>query len=98
MPAHVLLLLLLVFLTHLLNCCCRCYARMINFSGVGCVPIHNLMEDAATAEISRSQLWQWVRHGARTAEGRAISADWVATLLQEELDSFKRCVFATQGA
>lgn len=34
--------------------------------GVGCVPIHNLMEDAATAEISRSQVWQWVRHGAKT--------------------------------
>jgi malate synthase len=30
------------------------------FSGNGCVPIHNLMEDAATAEISRAQLWQWV--------------------------------------
>mmetsp|Transcript_2846 Transcript_2846/g.4899 ORF Transcript_2846/g.4899 Transcript_2846/m.4899 type:complete len:545 (+) Transcript_2846:107-1741(+) len=53
--------------------------------GVGCVPIHGLMEDAATAEISRSQLWQWVRHSARTAEGRVISPEWVATLLQQEL-------------
>ena len=33
--------------------------------GIGCVPLFNLMEDAATAEISRAQLWQWVHHGAR---------------------------------
>lgn len=33
--------------------------------GVGCVPLYNLMEDAATAEISRAQLWQWLRHEAR---------------------------------
>jgi malate synthase len=58
--------------------------------GVGCVPIHNLMEDAATAEISRSQLWQWVRHGARTAEGQTITAAWVAQLLDEETDAFRR--------
>ena len=36
--------------------------------GVGCVPINFLMEDAATAEVSRSQLWQWVKHGVSTAE------------------------------
>ncbi|KAJ9527149.1 hypothetical protein QJQ45_025384 [Haematococcus lacustris] len=53
--------------------------------GVGCVPIHNLMEDAATAEISRSQIWQWVRHSARTSEGKVVTADWVAQLLQDEL-------------
>eukprot|EP00775_Hariotina_reticulata_P005060 gene5060-5301_t len=57
--------------------------------GVGCVPIHNLMEDAATAEISRSQLWQWVRHNARTAEGQVINAAWVSQLLDEETDKFK---------
>lgn len=33
--------------------------------GVGCVPLYNLMEDAATAEISRAQLWQWLRHDAK---------------------------------
>mmetsp|Transcript_5060 Transcript_5060/g.10990 ORF Transcript_5060/g.10990 Transcript_5060/m.10990 type:complete len:546 (+) Transcript_5060:142-1779(+) len=53
--------------------------------GVGCVPIHNLMEDAATAEISRSQLWQWVRHGARTAEGRVVTPEWINTLLEEDV-------------
>jgi malate synthase len=42
--------------------------------GLGCVPIHHLMEDAATAEIARSQLWQWQRHGARLNDGRPIDA------------------------
>ncbi|MGQ0385328.1 MAG: malate synthase A [Gammaproteobacteria bacterium] len=41
--------------------------------GNGCVPIHHLMEDAATAEISRAQLWQWVHHGSRTDDGAAIT-------------------------
>jgi len=41
--------------------------------GQGCVPIHNLMEDAATAEISRAQIWQWLRHGARLSDGRTVS-------------------------
>jgi len=40
----------------------------------GCVPIYNLMEDAATAEICRAQVWQWVRHGARMTDGRTITA------------------------
>ncbi|EFJ40428.1 hypothetical protein VOLCADRAFT_109454 [Volvox carteri f. nagariensis] len=57
--------------------------------GVGCVPIHNLMEDAATAEISRSQVWQWVRHGAITREGRVVSAPWVTQILQEEVEAAK---------
>ena len=39
--------------------------------GIGCVPLFNLMEDAATAEISRAQLWQWVHHGAKITEGSA---------------------------
>jgi malate synthase len=41
--------------------------------GNGCVPIHHLMEDAATAEISRAQLWQWVRHGAPLEDGTAVT-------------------------
>lgn len=48
------------------------------------------MEDAATAEISRSQLWQWVRHGARTAEGRSVTADWINTLLDEETEEIRK--------
>ncbi|GBF96400.1 malate synthase [Raphidocelis subcapitata] len=57
--------------------------------GVGCVPIHNLMEDAATAEISRSQLWQWVRHGAATRDGRAVTAAWAVQILDDETDKFR---------
>ncbi len=53
--------------------------------GNGCVPIHHLMEDAATAEISRAQLWQWVRHGCRTAEGEAITLDRVRAEVQTQL-------------
>jgi len=45
--------------------------------GVGCVPIYNLMEDAATAEICRAQVWQWVKHGAKMNDGRAVTAELV---------------------
>ncbi len=45
--------------------------------GNGCVPIHHLMEDAATAEISRAQLWQWRHHGCRLADGRAVTMELV---------------------
>ena len=58
--------------------------------GFGCVPIHNLMEDAATAEISRSQIWQWVRHSARTKEGRAVTPDYVSQVLDEEVDLIRK--------
>jgi len=54
--------------------------------GVGCVPIYNLMEDAATAEISRSQVWQWVRHGARLSDGRAVTRDLVESIIAQETD------------
>jgi malate synthase len=54
-------------------------------NGNGCVPIYNLMEDAATAEISRSQVWQWVRHGASLADGRVVTMDLVRRVLAEEL-------------
>ena len=43
-------------------------------AGSGCVPLYNLMEDAATAEISRTQVWQWLRHGARLDDGRRADA------------------------
>jgi malate synthase len=54
-------------------------------TGTGCVPIYNLMEDAATAEISRAQVWQWVRHGAVLADGRQVTAALVQRWLGEEL-------------
>jgi malate synthase len=53
--------------------------------GTGCVPLYNLMEDAATAEISRAQVWQWIRHGARLDDGRAIDAGLCRSVLDEEL-------------
>jgi malate synthase len=54
--------------------------------GNGCVPIYHLMEDAATAEISRTQVWQWVHHPKGVLEdGRAITLDLFQTVLQEEL-------------
>ncbi|KAF2658409.1 malate synthase-like protein [Lophiostoma macrostomum CBS 122681] len=52
--------------------------------GVGCVPINYLMEDAATAEVSRSQLWQWARHQVPTAEGQKVTKDYALKLLKEQ--------------
>ena len=53
--------------------------------GTGCVPLYNLMEDAATAEISRAQLWQWIRHRVRLEDGRTVDAALCRKLLDEEL-------------
>jgi len=53
--------------------------------GIGCVPLFNLMEDAATAEISRAQLWQWVHHHAKLEDGRAVTAALCDAAIDEEL-------------
>jgi malate synthase len=53
--------------------------------GNGCVPIFNLMEDAATAEISRSQCWQWVHHAAKLDDGRVIDFALIRSLAEEEV-------------
>jgi malate synthase len=53
--------------------------------GNGAVAIFNLMEDAATAEISRAQLWQWITNGARLADGRAVDKALYQRLRDEEL-------------
>jgi malate synthase len=55
--------------------------------GSGAVPLYNLMEDAATAEISRTQLWQWVHHGAQLDDGRTVDAELYRRLRDEELAS-----------
>jgi malate synthase len=52
--------------------------------GTGCVPLHHLMEDAATAEISRAQIWQW-KHGARLDDGRTVDLALCRAVLAEEL-------------
>jgi malate synthase len=53
--------------------------------GVGAAAIFNLMEDAATCEISRSQLWQWIRHAVRLDDGRAMSRELYEAVRDEEL-------------
>ncbi|MFZ6812980.1 malate synthase A [Undibacterium sp. Rencai35W] len=62
-------------------------------AGNGCVPIHNLMEDAATAEISRSQVWQWIRSSKGLLEdGTKITADLVRSMIPQELAKVKELV------
>jgi len=51
------------------------------------VPIYNLMEDAATAEISRAQVWQWARHAAKLDDGRPVTPDLVKQIIAEEFAS-----------
>ncbi|HET9275647.1 MAG TPA: malate synthase A [Gemmatimonadales bacterium] len=58
--------------------------------GLGCVPLYNLMEDAATAEISRTQVWQWVRHGATLDDGRAVTAELVREITAQEQQTIER--------
>jgi malate synthase len=59
-------------------------------AGNGCVPVYHLMEDAATAEISRSQIWQWIRSPKGTLEdGRKVTQDLFRRLLPEELGKVK---------
>jgi malate synthase len=53
--------------------------------GVGAAGINNLMEDVATAEISRSQIWQWLHHGAKLEDGRAVTKELVRQITDEEL-------------
>jgi malate synthase len=57
--------------------------------GNGAAAIHNMMEDAATAEIARSQVWQWVRHGTETAEGRRITPELVREIATSELEKIR---------
>jgi malate synthase len=66
--------------------------------GIGCVPLFNLMEDAATAEISRAQLWQWVHHHAVLEDGRPVTAELVAQTVDEELAQAKLSVDAARYA
>jgi malate synthase len=61
------------------------------------VPLYNLMEDAATAEISRTQLWQWIRHGAPLEDGRVVTRELFREVLRDELDSIYETLPAEQG-
>jgi malate synthase len=62
-------------------------------AGNGCVPIFNLMEDAATAEISRSQVWQWIRSPkGRLEDGRKVTQELVQSLIPQEMERIKALV------
>ncbi len=65
--------------------------------GVGCVPIYNLMEDAATAEICRAQVWQWVKHGSRLDDGRVVTAELVRQAAADQLAKLGADKFAAAG-
>ena len=60
--------------------------------GIGCVPLFNLMEDAATAEISRAQLWQWVHRQAKLSDGTVVDIPLVESLIAAELARQKTAV------
>src|SRR6185436_20192421 len=60
--------------------------------GIGCVPLYNLMEDAATAEISRAQVWQWVHHKQKLDDGRLVDLNLCRAIVAEELDKTKAMV------
>ncbi|MHB8527217.1 MAG: malate synthase A [Candidatus Acidiferrales bacterium] len=64
--------------------------------GNGCVPLYNLMEDAATAEISRAQIWQWARHGAKLEDGRTVSESLVLQIFERERNSIRAEVGGAQ--
>lgn len=58
-------------------------------NGNGCVPIYGLMEDAATAEISRTSIWQWIRHGKSLSNGKVVTKELFRQMLAEELEVVK---------
>ena len=60
--------------------------------GVGAAAIANLMEDAATSEIARSQVWQWIHHGASVRDGTKVSEDMVRKVEDEELDRIRQAI------
>ncbi len=67
--------------------------------GQGAVPIYNLMEDAATAEISRSQVWQWIRSAkGKLEDGRKITKEMVAAMIPEELQKIRELLGAAYGS
>jgi malate synthase len=66
--------------------------------GIGCVPLFNLMEDAATAEISRAQLWQWTHHKAKLNDGRVVNIALVESMINNEVKQQKTAVDAQRYA
>ena len=66
--------------------------------GIGAVAIHNLMEDAATAEIARSQIWQWIRNSSRLDNGLAITRGLVRKVLDQEMEKIRDVVGDDYGS
>jgi malate synthase len=67
-------------------------------AGQGAVPIYNLMEDAATAEISRSQVWQWIRSSkGKLEDGRTITREMVGAMIPEEIDKIRQLLGTAFG-
>jgi malate synthase len=62
--------------------------------GNGAVPLYNLMEDAATAEISRTQIWQWQKHGAALEDGQKVTNELVDELLEDEMGELREALGA----
>jgi malate synthase len=62
--------------------------------GIGCVPLYHLMEDAATAEISRAQVWQWREHQAQLVDGRRVTPELIEKTTEEETKPFQGGRFA----
>ncbi|MGL5074162.1 MAG: malate synthase A, partial [Aeromonas salmonicida] len=65
-------------------------------NGNGCVPIYGLMEDAATAEISRTSIWQWIRHGKSLSNGKVVTKELFRQMLAEEQEVVKHEVGAAR--
>lgn len=65
-------------------------------SGNGCVPIYGLMEDAATAEISRTSIWQWIRHHKELSDGQPVTAALFRAMLAEEMENVRHEVGETR--
>jgi malate synthase len=66
--------------------------------GSGCVPIYNLMEDAATAEISRTQVWQWLHYGLSCTDGRKITPELIRETIALQLDAVRQSLGPEQYA
>ena len=76
---------------HGMRECCRVGVQYIEawIGGRGAVPLYNLMEDAATAEISRTQIWQWIYHGATLSDGRKVTPELFDDVLADEMKNLR---------
>ena len=64
--------------------------------GRGAVPLYNLMEDAATAEISRAQIWQWLKHSTSLSDGRTVTVELFKSILDDEIKGLKGIIGENQ--